>query len=281
MDAALNQLRTLATQADSAGRHKILDFIRELQLNLETPHDTLSRFSGMVSESSSRRFTISCPEQQLEITATRIAEDLDIFKILAESNEPTSVTALATKTAAAPLLLSRILRYLASVGMIRETDPGVFAANTITKTLSQPGYRGGIYHFFNNIRPVLNTFPEFLTENKYQDINDAAKTAFQKAFSTELPAFIWLPTRPERFGPLQQVMTTALVDINGGFEHQYVALLKAFPQLHGKLILQKLPQTLLQLPPNLDRIELMAHDFFQPQPVKGSRFYYLRNVMHN
>lgn len=50
MDSTLEQLRTLAIQADDAGRHKVLDFIRDLQLRLETPHDTLSRFSGMVSK---------------------------------------------------------------------------------------------------------------------------------------------------------------------------------------------------------------------------------------
>lgn len=51
MDSLLAQVQTLALQADTAERHKILDLLRSLQLKLETPHDTLSRFSGMVSES--------------------------------------------------------------------------------------------------------------------------------------------------------------------------------------------------------------------------------------
>ena len=49
MDTALEQLSTLAKQADEAGRCKVLDFIRDLQVVLETPRDTLNRFSGMVS----------------------------------------------------------------------------------------------------------------------------------------------------------------------------------------------------------------------------------------
>lgn len=48
-DTLLERLKTLAVQANSDGRHKVLDFIRTLQLSLETPHDMLSRFSGLVS----------------------------------------------------------------------------------------------------------------------------------------------------------------------------------------------------------------------------------------
>ncbi len=49
MDTALEQLSTLAAQADESGRRKVIDFISNLQLKLETPRDTLNRFSGMVS----------------------------------------------------------------------------------------------------------------------------------------------------------------------------------------------------------------------------------------
>lgn len=49
MDALFDQVQTLALQADVVGRHKVLDFLRSLQLKLETPHDTLSRYSGLVS----------------------------------------------------------------------------------------------------------------------------------------------------------------------------------------------------------------------------------------
>lgn len=193
--------------------------------------------------------------------------------------------------------------------MIRESGPDAFTASEITLTLAQPGYRGGVYHFFDNCGPVFQALPSFLAETKYQDITNAANTAFQKAFPTDLPAFMWLPTQPERFGPLQQVMTvqgavgtpwfwvfpfgaevcdfegrTVLVDVGGGFGHQSAALLEAFPRLHGKITLQDLPQTLEQLPPGVvvpDGIEKMPHDFFTEQPVKGARFYYLRQILHD
>ncbi|TGJ83905.1 hypothetical protein E0Z10_g4849 [Xylaria hypoxylon] len=290
MDEALDQLRDLATQADGVDRHKVLDAIRDLQLQLETPHDTLSRFSGL----------------QLEIAAARIGVDLDIFKTLEENAQPLSTAVLSSKTNAAPLVMSRLLRYLASVGMIQEVSRDNFAANAITKTLAQPGYEGGIRHFFDNIGPVLQSFPDFLAETKYQDVSNATNSAFQKAFSTDLPAFVWLPTKPERFAPLQQVMTVqgtagvpwfsvfpfekelgdfadtdVFVDVGGGFGHQCLALLAAFPGLRGKIILEDLPQTFEQIPFKLDGIEPKPHNFFEPQPVKGARFYYLRNILHD
>lgn len=40
----------------------------------------------------------------------------------------------------------RILRYLASVGMIEEVGEDEWAATNITKTLSVPGLKAGIYH---------------------------------------------------------------------------------------------------------------------------------------
>ncbi|KAH6652311.1 o-methyltransferas-like protein [Truncatella angustata] len=294
IDLILQQLRALATQADDVGRHRLLDGLRDIQSSLETPHDTLSHFSGL----------------HLKIAAARIGEDLKLFEILAERRQSWSVGDLAAKTNAAPLFLGRLLRYLASVNLIKESGEDTFTANGQTHTLAQPGYRGGIYHFFDNCGPVFQALPAFLAGNKYQDITDATKTAFQTAFPTDLPAFQWLPTQPERFGPLQQVMMVqgaaavpwfsvfpfekelsdfagrhVFVDIGGGFGHQCVALKQAYPQLKDKIVLQDLPQTLEHLPPpfvaQLDGIEKLAHNFFEPQPIKEAKFYYLRNVLHD
>ncbi|KAI1345327.1 S-adenosyl-L-methionine-dependent methyltransferase [Xylaria sp. FL0043] len=291
MDSMIDQLYALATTADDAGRHEVLDAIRELQLKLETPHDTLSRFSGM----------------HLEVAVARIGADLGIFKILTASDQPQTISALSTETGAAPAVLSRILRYLASVGMIQETDRDTFSANSITNTLSQPGYEGGVRHFFDNIGPCLQAFPAFLADTKYQDVTSASNTAFQRAFNTHETAFQWLPKHPERFGPLQQVMTVqgaagvpwfdvfpfeeelagftgphAFVDVGGGFGHQCHILSSRFPELlKGRIVLQDLKETIVNIPPIFEGFEKMEHDFFTPQPVKEARFYYLRNILHD
>jgi demethylsterigmatocystin 6-O-methyltransferase len=82
-----------------------------------------------------------------------------------------------------------ILRYLAAVGLVREAGPDRFTASAQTRTLAEPGYRDGVYHFFDNCRPVFQALPGFLADPGYRDVTDAAHTAFQRAFPTDLAAF--------------------------------------------------------------------------------------------
>lgn len=60
-----------------------------------------------------------------------------------------------------------------------------------------------------------------------------------------------------------------LVDVGGGFGHQCAALQAQYPDLKGEIVLQDLPQTLAHAMP-LPNVKVMEHDFFKPQPVKGS-----------
>lgn len=47
MESLFAQIEAFAAQSDTAGRHKLLDLMHTLQLNMETPRDTFSRFSGI------------------------------------------------------------------------------------------------------------------------------------------------------------------------------------------------------------------------------------------
>lgn len=71
-----------------------------------------------------------------------------------------------------------------------------------------------------------------------------------------------------------------LVDVGGGFGQQAIAFKSKFPNLPGRLIVQEIPSTLAGAQP-VDGIELVEHDFFQPQPIKEAKFYYFRHVLHN
>lgn len=42
--------------------------------------------------------------------------------------------------------LGRLLRYLASFGMVKEIGEDEWAATEITRTLSVPGLKAGVYH---------------------------------------------------------------------------------------------------------------------------------------
>lgn len=101
---------------------------------------------------------------------------------------------------------------------------------------------------------------------------------------------------PKQFGALQKIMTALqssdwmdgfdilnkaarafslgqaekvfLVDVGGGHGHQALQLLGRYPNLHGHIVLQDLPQAVDQLPP-LDGVKAMAQDFFETQTIEG------------
>ena len=49
MEAFVAHAKSLASTANEADRRMMLDTLRDVQLSLETPYDTLARLSGLVS----------------------------------------------------------------------------------------------------------------------------------------------------------------------------------------------------------------------------------------
>lgn len=75
-----------------------------------------------------------------------------------------------------------------------------------------------------------------------------------------------------------------VVDVGGSSGAVSAALARRFSDL--RFVVQDMEQVIAQRPPlgdpELDgRIEFMAHDFFQLQPVVGADVYYLRWILHN
>lgn len=213
IDTHLQQLYKVASQSDEA-RCELLDGLQSLQLRLETPEDVNLRIMNL----------------QLQLTAAQVAEDLKLFKILAESTHPLTVDDISTKTGVEGSLLrkfgskgilnplanhqtlkhpGRILRYLASVGQIQETSQDTFTANNTTKTLASPEYGGFIYHHFHTVGRLLQVFPGLLASAGYRDVEKVPHTSSKKAFSTDLEGFEWLRSDPRQFEAFQQAMSIA------------------------------------------------------------------------
>ncbi|CAI7614810.1 unnamed protein product [Penicillium glandicola] len=290
MDALLAQAKALIETADEAGRKQILDSLRNLSYSLESSQDSAQRIMYL----------------QLQVTAVRIGCDLKLFNLLAESSIPLTVHDLSKTTGAAPALLGRILRYLASVGIIVETDQDSFTKNNVTETFTNLGFQGGIYHYHDTVGPAIAALPDFLKENNYQDITSVVHTPFQKAWDTDLPGFIWAMNQPEKYAHFNQFMVSQrlgmptwldvypyqekadelkpdqpfLVDLGGGLGHQSIALREKLPDLPNKIILQDIPATLdhaIKHP----GVEAVVQDFFQPQAITGAKIYYMRNIIHD
>jgi demethylsterigmatocystin 6-O-methyltransferase len=142
--------------------------------------------------------------------------------------------------------------------------------------------------------PAIAALPEFLKEHHYQDITSSVDTAFQKGHNTELSAFVWIKSRPERFERFNQFMVAQrqglpswldvypyqemadglkpeqpfFVDIGGGFGHQSIALREKLPDLANKIVVQDIPATLEHAIKH-PRVEIIAQDFFRPQETAG------------
>ncbi|OCK85027.1 S-adenosyl-L-methionine-dependent methyltransferase [Lepidopterella palustris CBS 459.81] len=291
MEKIAAEVRELVSTADDAGRRELLKSLRELQYSLETPDDTLKRMI----------------HYNLRLTVARTATDLKLFSLLAQ-NAPSPMTTIeiAKQTGAAEVLLGRLLRYLASLSMIKETGVDTFTANNITTALAGEGFQAGLRVYFDSHGPTFQAAPAFLAETHYSDITDHTKTPFQAAYNTDLPAFtyatqfpvisanfnnylayertgraIWLDAYPlEEECKAQPAEDVLLVDIGGGIGDQCVALKTRFPDIPGRVILQDEAHVLANAIVK-EGVEEMAQDFFQPQAVKYAKYYYLRNILHD
>jgi hypothetical protein len=62
-----------------------------------------------------------------------------------------------------------------------------------------------------------------------------------------------------------------VVDIGGGAGHDLLGFKKRHPEVKGRLVLEELPYVIDQVDKGkLDGVELVEHDFYTPQPIKGA-----------
>lgn len=75
-----------------------------------------------------------------------------------------------------------------------------------------------------------------------------------------------------------------MVDVGGGSGHQLISLRNAQPQLKGKMVVQDVGMMLASVDKSAAEaagVEAMEHDFYESQPVRGAKVYYLRSVLHD
>lgn len=167
---------------------------------------------------------------------------------------------------------------------------------------------------------VFPKLAEFLAENKYRSPDDVDSAPFQMAMNTNEHFFEWLGKRekqqeafnclmqssrgrkypvkwPEifpvrnRFSQFQGVNASKgiqYVDIGGGVGQEIETLVDTIPDISGLFILQDIPEVVAsssldeRVPSHeTQQFQLMGHNFFQPQPVKGADFYFLGRILHD
>lgn len=161
--------------------------------------------------------------------------------------------------------------------------------------------------------PVARALPEVLEEQKYRNPADSSKTAFAKAYNITSGAYTWRPSDPTVLAAFHEFMKSLrantkpwtegfpmetlklseedvqrnralFVDVGGNQGGQCISLRQLHPELKGRVIAQDQESVLADADHNAlktYKVESMAHDFFQPQPIQGAKAYYMRNIMHD
>ncbi|RMZ67964.1 O-methyl transferase B [Pyrenophora seminiperda CCB06] len=238
-------------------RLRFLEAARMASLKLEQPWDTMQRL-------------IFCA---LPPNIVQAGIDLGLWKLLAQSEGAMSVNELAVQLGAESELLVRLLR----------TERNIATYNAI---------------------------PKWLAENSYKAPKDNKHLPFNLGKNTDLHFFEWLSQRPkhqhafneymsfQRVGqnswldvfPLEKMLKnsstgnehrTLFVDVGGGYGHQCKEVLRRMPWLQERIVLQDTHRAAIDSAKEIKDLKVVYHDFNNPQPVKGARIYYLRNILHD
>ncbi|KAH1647329.1 hypothetical protein KXX16_009435 [Aspergillus fumigatus] len=279
-------------EAEAAGdpnaHNQLLAAIRKLQLAAEKPIDTTSRVNFQVG-----------PMAKL------------LHAIAARNGEPITSTELSRVTDTDELLVVRVMRVLTAIGFAIETANQTYAANDTTHFEILPGSIAAVKHHFEPdfgmgaklveyMRgPGISQFadePGQQTLFKYAhgfdkifgmlEQNPEQKQAFDDYMASRRlinqPQWFEIYPAAEKLRPVRDSPDSVLlVDVGGGPGQEMSRFRQRHPDVPGRLILQDLPLTLNRLETIPEGIEPMEHDFFNPQPVKGARAYFFRQVLHN
>lgn len=155
---------------------------------------------------------------------------------------------------------------------------------------------------------VLSRLPEYFEAKGWKSPDDAFDGPFQFAVSSSEHYFDFLSSNPYygqafnkvmampfrrrgqnwfEFFPVEEKLRVSsaldplVVDIGGGQGEDLRKFQDRFPDLPGKLILQDLAPVIMDMVKLPHEIEAQAYDFFQEQPVKHAKAYFMRTVLHD
>lgn len=152
--------------------------------------------------------------------------------------------------------------------------------------------------------------PDFFARHKREDLATARPLPVNTAMGSDQAVWEWLSERPrdrDAFNDFMFIQATGLasflevfpldkyvqtsntsdriqfVDVGGGSGHISRAVLAKYPSLHGKIAVEDRPDygTVSRADFAKDGIQMVPHDFFTPQPLKGAKVYYMRNILHD
>ena len=272
---------------------------RKLQLSLEEP------------ASAVMRLTIA---QASDSAVLKTAYDLGIFPYLGKDNRSKTISEIEANIKADPVLLLRILRYLTAQGSVVEKGNDKFALAPSCTLLGDQSFIEAGRESDEIVSQVFGALPSFLASINYQNPTDRRNGPANHAWSIPdadmyevisskfpekmtamgvfLGAFAKDSPKPHEIYPIKERLIDGFdrrmnehlwVDIGGGLGHYTLATKQAHPSATGKFIVQEQePMVNVAKAQGADQeLNFMPYNYFDPQPIKGARAYYLRNIFHN
>ena len=249
----------------------------------------------------------------------KVADDIELFKHVGTQSSPAkNIDTLAGLTSVEPTLLKRVVQHLAARNVLVDSASATdeYGATHISEALATREGSSGVRHAWNIYMPAFLELPQFLKKNGYQAHTDSRNGIFQQSHNlTGLTMFECLhkpeyKPRVEDFNLLMSFTMKArpsfmnvcdmrsliqkqkpnpqeskhfFVDIGGATGTDAADVRDRFNDVAGVVELQELTgvvEAARATDVESRGVTLRAHDFFTPQPVLGSRFYYLSAVLH-
>ncbi len=223
-----------------------------------------------------------------------VAAQLGVADLLAEGGQ--SVAALASRTRTHAPSLQRLLRALASLGVLDETEPGRFALTPLGAPL-----RTGVPGSVRNLALMFGSERSWKSWGDLLYSVQTGSSAAQHIYG--MNGFEYFAANPEQAAIFNQAMAEntrrvgdavvavydfsafrTVVDVGGGSGALLAIILAVFPTLRG--IVFDLPSGLEGVHRRLEaagvasRSDVVEGDFFRAVPA-GAEAYMLKNVIHD
>ncbi|TVY16272.1 O-methyltransferase gsfB [Lachnellula arida] len=197
----------------------------------------------------------------------------------------------------------RLLRHAMAFYIFSEPSPGVVAHTASSKALAEIPPVGSFIGFVaEEMLPASTRLVDAM--QKWPSSEESNETGFALTYATDIPmmqvisadsrraqqmgnAMSFLHSRPgENVQYLVENFpwgdTGLLVDVGGAKGTVGMAIARYAPKI--EVVVQDKPEVIkgTEVPEDLQgRLQLIGHDFFTEQPVKGADIYLIRNVLHD
>ncbi|KAF8211318.1 S-adenosyl-L-methionine-dependent methyltransferase [Mycena galopus ATCC 62051] len=212
-----------------------------------------------------------------------------------------------------PNLLRRLMRLLAARNVVEETGLDVFESTVFSLAMGERNLALALQYGTRRSLPAALGIPSHLVQTGFQEPTDVENTSYINMASNpeKLAFFARCRGRPdyhERFAAMMSSTTLwkqnwtdyfdtstlvdeaiiengdkspILVDVGGNIGVDVTRFLEKHPDVPtGSLVIQD-SEDVISIAKVDPKIRRMAHDFFKPQPILGSRIYFMHAVLHD